>query len=171
MAMQSCFFTGHRSFSFDADSAIVEKFRDTLADLAADGVTDFYAGGAVGWDSFCAMSVILLRSYYRNVKLHLILPCPPELQTAKWNERDKAEYNTILKFADDIEIVSDNYDKNCMKKRNARLASLGDICVCYYNEKDFRSGTGQTVRMAQKANKLIINMYDYSPKQQNPLFK
>ena len=49
-----------------------------------------------------------------------------------------------------------------MKKRNARLAELGDICICYYNEKDFRSGTGQTVRMAEKAGKRIINMYTIS---------
>lgn len=158
MSKKSCFFTGHRNFPLANDPAFIEHFTYVLFGCVEDGVTDFYAGGAYGWDSFCSLSVILLKKCY-DVKLHLILPCPPEQQTLKWSDAQKAEYNIIHGFADDIEIVSDNYTKDCMKKRNARLVELGDICVCYFNENDFRSGTGQTVRMAQKANKTIFNLY------------
>ena len=45
-----------------------------------------------------------------------------------------------------------------MKKRNQRLVELGDICVCCYNENRIRSGTGQTVRIAEKQGKEIINI-------------
>lgn len=159
MSKKSVFFTGHRNFPLASDPAFIEHFTYVLFGCVEDGVTDFYAGGAYGWDAFCSLSVIVLKKRFPDVKLHLVLPCPPKIQTADWNEKNKDEHSLILTFSDDIEIVSDNYTKDCMKKRNARLVELGDICICYYNENDFRSGTGQTVRMAQKANKTIFNLY------------
>lgn len=160
MKNRSCFFTGHRNAPFD--TLLIVKTGHVIIDLIENGVTDFYAGGAVGFDTFCEKLVISLKRKYTHIKLHLILPCPPEIQTAKWNDKQKEEYNKILNAADDKEIISENYSKDCMKKRNAKLASLGDICLCYFNENDSRSGTGQTVRMAQKSKKRIINMYNYS---------
>ena len=156
--MRSCFFTGHRNIGFDV--MLIVKTGYIINDLINEGVTDFYAGGALGWDMICEELILSLRKKYPEIKLHLILPCPPEQQTSGWDEGDRAEYDSILKSADDVEIISENYDKDCMKKRNTRLAELGEICLCYYNEKNFRSGTGQTVRMAQKAEKKIINVYD-----------
>ena len=82
------------------------------------------------------------------------MPCPFEEQSAKWNEAQKAEYQHILGLADSVEQVSDRYYNGCMKARNARLVELAsDYCICYWNPKDFRSGTGQTVRMAQNARR------------------
>ena len=49
-------------------------------------------------------------------------------------------------------------NKNCIKKRNARLVNLADCFVCYYYKS--RSGTGQTIRMAQKNKLEIINLYE-----------
>lgn len=158
--MKSCFFTGHRNAPFD--TLLIVKTGHVITDLIENGVTDFYAGGAVGFDTFCEKIVIVLRRKYKHIKLHLVLPCPPEIQSAKWNDEQKEEYNKILNDADDIEILSENYSKDCMKKRNARLAELGDICLCYFNDNNSRSGTGQTVRMAQNAEKRIINMYGFS---------
>lgn len=157
MPKTSCFFTGHRNAP--SNTFIISKTGSVITDLIKEGVTDFYAGGAVGWDTICARLVLSLKEKYPQIKLHLVLPCPPEQQTLKWNDMQKKEYNMILRQADRIDIVSDNYGKDCMKKRNSRLVELGDICICYYNENDFRSGTGQTVRMAQKADKKIINMF------------
>ena len=160
MENKSCFFTGHRYAPFD--TLLIVKTGHVIIDLIEKGVTDFYAGGAIGFDTFCEKLVLSLRKKYPQIRLHLILPCPPEIQTAKWTDVQKEEYNKILNDADDVKIISDSYDKNCMKKRNARLVELGDICLCYFNEKDKRSGTGQTVRMAQKAGKKIINLYNFS---------
>ena len=156
--MLSCFFTGHRSAPFD--TFLISETGNVIIDLITkEGVTDFYTGGAIGWDTICARLVLTQKEKYPQIKLNLILPCPPEQQILKWNDKQKEEYNMILKQADHTEIVSDNYTADCMKKRNARLVELGDICICYYNENDFRSGTGQTVRMAQKANKTIFYLY------------
>ena len=40
------------------------------------GVTDFYNGGAIGFDMLCAKTVIALKAEYSDIKLHLLLPCP-----------------------------------------------------------------------------------------------
>ena len=155
--MKTVFFTGHRVFNYDSE--VFERFRKVLIRLINEGVTDFYAGGALGWDMMSEITVINMRENHMPcIKLHLVLPCPPEEQTAKWNQFDKETYQNILEAADSVEIVSEHYDKNCMKKRNQRLVELGDICVCYYDEKKTRSGTGQTVRFAEKQEKEIINI-------------
>ena len=156
--MKKVFCTGHR------DKKVNPIDLETLVILLSEcinlGVLDFYSGGARGWDTYFAYFVIILRDDdYFNVKLHLVLPCPPEEQTADWDPKDIEMYEYILEAADSVEIVSPHYDKNCMKKRNERLVELGEICLCYYNEKRRRSGTGQTVRMAEKKGKGIVNFY------------
>lgn len=122
--MKKVFFTGHRVFNYDRE--IYQNFRAELIKLMKEGVTDFYAGGALGWDMTFERAIINFReNHVPLVRLHLVLPCPPEEQTARWNKYDKEAYFEILKAADSVEIVSEHYDKNCMKKRNERLVELG----------------------------------------------
>ena len=61
--------------------------------------------------------------------------------------------------ADDVEYIGSEYTKDCMKRRNARMIELSDGCVCYYDESVGRSGTGQTVRMAESKGIEIINLF------------
>lgn len=161
--MKKVFFTGHRSTSYCVED--MRSLSRLLRKYASEGTEDFYAGGAKGWDMTFANFVLLTRENFPLIKLHLVLPCPPEEQTARWNKYDKEWYQEILAAADSVEVVSPHYDKNCMKRRNERLVELGDVCVCYYNEKKRRSGTGQTVRMAEKMGKEIINIYVERTKQ------
>lgn len=151
---KKCCFTGHRKIS-DAD-ILREKLEKVLISLIENGTTDFYAGGAVGFDLLCERTVLKLREENPNIKLHLILPYNEDERTYGWTSENKAEYHRILLASDSIEYVSEQYTKNCMKKRNARLVELSDCCICYY--KIWRSGTGQTVRMAETKGIRIINI-------------
>ncbi len=153
---KSVCFTGHRNIKKTAElkKALIKQ----LVMLFDEGADVFYAGGAVGWDMLCERVVIELREKYPHIKLHLVLPCPADEQTAKWNESDKREFMELLLVADMVELCSDHYYDGCMKVRNQRLVDLSDVCVCYYNESNKRSGTGQTVRMAEKKNICIINL-------------
>lgn len=155
---KSCFFTGHRILKIT--DALSERLRATLIEFIENGVTDFYAGGAIGWDMFCENTLLQLKTYYPHIKLHLILPCPPNEQTARWCVTQKNEYFRILKAADNVETLSTAYHKDCMKIRNFRLVELGDICVCYYNEQHGYGGTYQTVRLAREHGKVICNFFD-----------
>ena len=158
---KSVCFTGHRTIAEDKETlsarlyALLERF------VTEQKVTDFYTGGAVGWDALAALTVLKLRENYTEVKLHLVLPCPFEEQSTKWNEAQKTEYLHIFGLADSAEQVSDRYYNGCMKARNARLVELAsDYCICYWNPKHYRSGTGQTVRMAQKKGIEVINLFE-----------
>ncbi len=155
--MKSVCFMGHRNVKETAElkNALINQ----LVKLINEGVADFYAGGAVGWDMLCESAVIELRERFPHIRLHLILPCPAEGQTEKWSESDKAEFRRLLLAADTVEICSEHYFDGCMKLRNQRLVDLADVCVCYYSGKQ-RSGTGQTVRMAERQGKVIVNLVD-----------
>lgn len=95
-----------------------------------------------------------------DIKLHLVLPCSNEEQTKNWSYNDKQEFYAILMAADDIEYIGSEYTKECMKKRNAQMVELADCCVCYYDDSIARSGTGQTVRMANAKGIEVINLFD-----------
>ena len=152
--LKTCCFTGHRIIKITPE--LVQRLKDTIIKLITQGVTDFYNGGAIGFDMLCAETIIELKAEYPDIKLHLLLPCPPEEQVKGWNKAQVEKYNEILKAADSVTVVSEHYTRDCMKHRNERLVELADHCICYCTNP--RSGTGQTVRMAEEKGIDVINM-------------
>ncbi len=146
--MKTVCFTGHRDVKITRE--LKNRLMETLEKLIQNGCTDFYAGGAVGWDMLCEAAVLALRQKYTGIRLHLILPCT-------FSEQTKAWLSLIRVFADGEEYVSDRYYNGCMKLRNEKLVFYADCCVCYYNKKS-PCGTGQTVRMATAKGVEIFNL-------------
>ena len=155
--MNNVSFTGHRDIDPDR---ISRSLRDTLEDLITNGADMFFTGGASGFDTLAAYTVLDLRAIYPWISLVLVLPCSPEEQTRSFSQQMKDDYYEILHSADKVEYVSETYTKECMKLRNQRLIDYADVCVCYYDESNFASGTGQTVRMAQKKGITVINLFE-----------
>ena len=152
--METCCFTGHRIIKVTPE--LVQRLHDTIVNMIESGVTDFYDGGAIGFDMLCAETVIELKAEYSDIKLHLLLPCPPEEQVKGWNKSQVERYNKILQAADSVTVISEHYTRDCMKQRNGRLVELADCCICYCANP--RSGTGQTIRLAKKQGILVINL-------------
>lgn len=148
-------FTGHRKITDFHETT--KKLIVLMEKLINQGAVDFYAGGALGFDMLCSLAVINMRNIHPQIRLNLILPCPETEQTYFWNEEQKNTFYKILDSADSVEYTSDCYTDNCMKIRNARLVELADLCVCYYKNR-YKSGTGQTIRMAQKKGIDIYNI-------------
>ncbi|MDE7105399.1 MAG: DUF1273 domain-containing protein [Ruminococcus sp.] len=159
--MKSACFTGHRRISGNITKIKKNLYNTLEYYINKYGLTDFYAGGAVGWDTISAIEVIKLRIIYPQIKLHMILPCSNEEQTKYMNTQQKEIFYNILRFADSIEYVSQNYYNGCMKLRNARLVEYADCCLCYFNPDNKYSGTFQTVNMANKKNIAVINFFHY----------
>lgn len=155
--MTSCCFTGHR-FKGDVPELELTAIA-AIEKLIADGVTDFYCGGAYGFDILCGMCVLKLREKYPDIKLHMVLPCPPEMQCSRWLESDKLRYRQLVDNADTVEIAGEHNSADCMKVRNTRLVKLSEVCLCYFRPTRTRSGTVQTIRMAQNKQIDIINLY------------
>ena len=152
--MRTCCFTGHRIMKITPE--LKQRLREAIVDVVNQGVTEFYNGGAIGWDMLCAEMVMDLKAEYPDVTLHMLLPCPSEEQIKGWNESQITRYEKILNVADSITVVSEHYTIDCMKRRNERLVELADYCICYCMNP--RSGTGQTVRIAKEKGIDIINM-------------
>lgn len=154
--MESVCFTGHRAVKITNTLKI--KLFSTLETLIKNGAVNFYNGGALGWDMLCAETILSLKSFYPHIELRLVLPCLEQEQSQNWNSFQKERYQNIVNAADNIEFISQHYTNDCMKKRNARLVELSDCCVSYFNEKDYASGTGQTIRMAKSKGIRIIDL-------------
>lgn len=154
--MKTVSFTGHRHIDSEETA---KRLYNVLELLAEQGADTFCAGGASGFDMLAAQTVIRLKEEYPWITLVLILPCPPEEQSASFNEQNRSLYYKLLGEADRVETISSSYTKDCMKKRNQRLIDLADICVCYYDPARTNTGTGQTVRMAEKKDIEIINLF------------
>ena len=156
---RSACFTGHREMSAD-DYTVSERLDRLLERLVTEEqITDYYAGGAVGFDTIAAKCVLSLREKYPQVKLHLVLPCSNEAQTRTWSEDQKNDFFTILKCADSVEYTGQKPFRGCMAKRNARLAELAsEYCICWW-EPPRKSGTMQTVGASEKKGLKIVNLY------------
>lgn len=124
----------------------------TLRTLIAKGVSQFYCGGALGFDTLAAETVLRLKRTYPYIKLNFILPC--KSQTEFWSDADRQKYSFLLSHADDVQCLYDDYNKNCMYERNKELIKSADLCVCYL--KEAKSGTAFTVALAAKMHRPVI---------------
>ena len=104
--VKSICFTGHRHIAKEKLPAALAELRRVLETAIPQGFVDFYAGGALGWDTYCAQTVLDLREEYPRIALHLVLPCSRAEQTARWTEAQKAAYDCIYREADSCEFVS-----------------------------------------------------------------
>jgi len=139
-------------------SHVLHQLQIILTLAVEAGYTDFYAGGAIGWDTYCAQMVLDLRQDYPNIALHLVLPCSKEEQTEKWTTAQVNAYDTILMQADSCEFITEEYSKDCMRLRNRRLVKLADCIICYHKLTLSRSGTSQTLRLASQKGISVINL-------------
>jgi len=154
MREKTCCFTGHRDLPAKEQEQISRKLEHTIAGLIQTGVCRFMAGGAVGFDTLAAQTVLKLREEYPQVSLILILPCLT--QTRGWPEEDIAAYEQIKAAADEVVYSSQQYMRGCMFKRNRHLVDNSGICVCYLTENN--GGTAYTVKYARTQGVPVVNL-------------
>ncbi len=138
-------FSGHRVL-YDPKDIIEKRLEAAIRQSIADGARTFIAGGAIGFDTIAAQTVIRLRGEYPDIRLVLALPCPPEFQTLKWTACQKKEYGEILKQADEVRVLSDKYTKDCMLSRNRYMVDNSGMLI-YYLRSEY-GGTKHTVNYA-----------------------
>ena len=154
MKNQTVCFTGHRKIPPGQVDALARRLKSTLIQLINDGYLYFGAGGALGYDTLAANTVLELKTQFPDVKLILVLPCLS--QTRGWSARDIEIYEDIMNRADKVVYTSQEYTKGCMHKRNRHLVDNSSVCVCYLTEST--GGTAYTVDYARKNNLTVINL-------------
>lgn len=161
MTTITCAFTGHRPKSFpwkhDETASDCVLLKEVLAaqitTLTDRGVTDFFSGMAQGVDLWSSQIVLDLQTKNPALKLHCVLPCKG--QENKWTASAQESYRSILAQANEIIYVSQEYSRDCMLERNRWLVDHSSILLAVYNGT-YRSGTGMTIRYAQKLGREVI---------------
>lgn len=149
----TCCFTGHRSLGASFKK---EELKSAIEGLIDRGVKIFIAGGALGFDTEAALEVLRQRKKGKDVALHIYAPCSN--QSERFSFMEKWMYKKILKHADYVDMPDRTYFNGCMKIRNYKMVDNSSYVIAYYSG-EFKSGTGQTVRYAQKCGLEIINLY------------
>lgn len=137
-------------------SRVCKKMNKQIEILINNGYDTFICGGALGFDTLCALTVLDAKRCNENIKLVLALPC--ETQTEKWNKKDIEIYNSIIEKSDKVVYTSSQYYNGCMHRRNRFMADNSSCCICYL-KKPF-GGTAYTVKYAAEKGLRIINLAD-----------
>ncbi len=154
MKERTCCFTGHRKIPPMQSEQIAERLRTELISLIDHGYLYFGAGGALGFDTIAAQTILSLQQSYPQIKLILVLPC--KTQTRGWNDYDVAIYEDIKRRCNKVVYTSEDYSKGCMLKRNRHLVDKSSVCICYLTEST--GGTAYTVEYARKSGLTIVNL-------------
>ena len=156
MSNKSACFTGHRDINPSRVPAIREKLREIIISCIEDGYTDFYNGGARGFDLMCAEEVMKLKGEYPDIRLHIIIPCSN--QTRGWREEDVLRYEKITSLADEVKCLSPFYFNGCMQIRNRYMVDNSDLVIVYLERAT--GGSAGTVRYAEEKGKEAVNIFD-----------
>ena len=147
-------FTGHRRILQEHFGTLAQRLKTILVQLINEGYVYFGAGGALGFDTLAAQTVLELKNEYPEIKLILVLPCLS--QTRGWSTRDIETYEDIKSKADKVVYTSQEYTRGCMHKRNRHLVDNSSVCICYLTEST--GGTAYTVDYAKTKNLTVINL-------------
>ena len=148
----SCCFTGHRNISSNKIIPLTIILENEIEKLISIGVKYFYCGGALGFDTLAAKTILKLKD---NYEIQLIIVIPYSAQDKSFTKEQKEEYKQILNLSDDKICLSNHYYNGCMQKRNRYMVDNSNYCICYLIEE--KGGTVYTVTYAKKHNLNIIN--------------
>lgn len=151
---KTCCFTGHRSLSDEEKLEVAVRLRKIIEEQIRAGVVFYGAGGALGFDTLAAQTVLDMKKEYPQLRLILVLPCKD--QTRGWRSEDIAVYEDIKRRSDKVVYVSREYSQDCMHKRNRHLVDHSGTCICYLTRST--GGTAYTADYARKKGLCIINL-------------
>ncbi len=129
--------------------ARLKSFIEKLVDA---GFNHFITGMALGFDTYAAESVLEKKRGGKPAYLECAIPF--EKQAARWSQEQINRYNSVLKHADKITYVSNEFDMGCYARRNEYMVKNASLVVALQIKPD--GGTAATIKLAKKYNKPII---------------
>lgn len=137
--MKKCCITGNRPQKFPWEYGKGKEHRKYLADMAGqieelieNGYTYFISGGALGVDQDFANAVLKAKKTRKDIKLEIAVPC--KTQAARWGKIQQLYYRLILKRADNVVTLSEDYTRTCMLERNKYMVDKADLVLAYWND-------------------------------------
>ena len=148
-------FTGHRAVK-DAD-AVRKRLTELVEGLIRDGYRTFLSGGARGFDTLAAETVLQMKEKYHDIALNIILPfeCPYEYEGG-WTDAEIARHKSQLDRANSTVILQSSYKRGCYYLRDRYLVDNATLCIAYQTRNS--GGTAYTVKYAKGKSIDIINI-------------
>lgn len=159
MKSKTCCFTGHRTIPKTKLPQIKAELEREIENLISIGVTRFWAGGALGFDTLAADTIIGLRETHHEISLFLALPC--RNQESRWHSADRDHYKKILNHCNAYIYLSCEYYNGCMQRRNRFMVDNSDYCIAYISSN--KGGTAYTVGYAEHKGINVIKLCNEEP--------
>lgn len=146
-------FTGHRPEKLPdigednprRDRVIKSILYKEINDAANRGFDTFITGMQRGIDLWAGEMVLDLAA---KRPLHIVAVLPHRDMGRNFKCNDKWIFGRIMKNADRIVVISENYTRCCMSERNRFMVNNSSLLIAAV--ADEKSGTGQTIRYAEK---------------------
>ncbi len=153
MIAKTCCFTGHRKIPVNRITEMKKSIISEVNKLIAQDVIYYGTGGALGFDTIAAQTILEMKKDYPQIKLILIIPC--KNQADNWNYEDRILYEDIKNRADKVVYLADNYEQGCMLKRNIHMVNNSKYVIAAWDGRK-QGGTYYTLKYAQELNRNII---------------
>jgi len=156
-------FTGHRPDALPSRGAIDSYgmlrlnmlLERAVVRALDDGFTSFLTGGALGFDTMAAETVLRLSKGNPAVRLYLALPGLD--QTEGWSEPELARYDAIMAAANGrVYYAAECCSPSSMRERNRYLVDHSSGCIAYLRR--MRGGTLYTVNYALERGVPVDNL-------------
>jgi len=152
---KTCFFTGHRDIPPALYPVVQQKLERAVEELIGKGVQYFGVGGAFGFDTLAALTVLQVKRRHPNIRLAIILPC--QNHEFSWRGEDQAALDEKIRtHADKIVYTAERYYSGCMYKRNRHMADSAAWGIVYLNRTT--GGAAYTVSYAKSVGVRILNL-------------
>lgn len=153
---KSIAFTGHRIIPLVRQEEVKVRLTAAVAFACKSGMTRFYCGMALGFDMMAAEVVLSLKDKFPYIRLIAVVPFSG--QSSQWASSEQERYHRILAKADKVVILSENYFRECLLRRNDYMLSHSCGVITYYDGKP-QGGTFYTVRKAERMEMDVVNIY------------
>ena len=159
---ESCCFTGHRPAKlprgFDETDArclhLKARIADALEAAYESGYRHFICGMALGCDLYFCEAALALRERRPGVTVEAVIPC--EEQAARWRERDRERWFSLVERCDGETMVQRQYDRGCMLRRNRYMVDHSALLIAVYD--GMLGGTMYTLSYAMKQGLEIVTL-------------
>ena len=161
-------FSGHRPEKLPSGASLrmlQSLLYSEIRTAILDGADTFYTGTARGVDLWAAEIVLHFRKEYPALKLICVLPYAQ--QGAHLSGEARYRFMTVLNAANEIVSICEHYQKDCFSRRNRYMVSRCKRLIALV--ADMHSGTGQTIRLAEKAGlELRVLSLELARQQEKP---
>lgn len=147
-------FSGHRPeklpLSGDSGANVIRYLKSILymeiLDSIAAGYNRFITGLARGVDLWAGEILMELKA--EGEKISIIAVKPYKTHGNNFTGEEKYSLGRLLSSADEVICLADEYRKGCFQRRNEYMVDHSGKLIAVVS--DYRSGTGATIRYAEK---------------------